>query len=163
MSDLGLPEVDQRYITKHLPRELQEEIDRWDDVEKVIYLLPPSLLLEAELIAHAVSQQISIDASSFLPCPLSGLPPPMVPFCGRPGSGCQLLHSVRQSDNPFGGAGQKRVWHSLSSSAPPSLSTSLPLFLFFDTCSVLAAQHTNTTRMHALQVSILPHGAHEKF
>ena len=51
------------------------ECDRRSDVKwflaQATYLLPPSLLLEAELIAHAVSQQISIDASSFLPCPLS--------------------------------------------------------------------------------------------
>ena len=129
------------------------------------HLSSPSLIVVRSGVNCPCSQPADFNRRFILPTlpSLCGLPPPMAPFCGRAGSGCQLLHSVRQSDNQFGGAGQKRVWHSLSSSAPPSLSTSLPLFLFFDTCSVLAAQHTNTTRMHALQVSILPHGTHEKF
>ena len=132
-------------------------------------LLPPSasLLLEAELIAHAVSRFQSTLHPPSLPLvsviivglsygarnvlsytrgmmqnflefrdspliPLRRWPPTllvelMVFFCGRPGSGCQLLHSMRLSDNQFGGGGQKRFWHSLQS--PQSLSPLLFLLV----------------------------------
>ena len=34
MTDKGLPEVDMRFITKHEPRELQEELDRCDEAQQ---------------------------------------------------------------------------------------------------------------------------------
>ena len=124
-----------------------------------------SLLLKAELIAQAVSQQISIDASSYLALsPVSSLRWSLFAAGVRMSTPSQRA-AIRQS------VWRRRSKKGLALTLPlfsllrpaESLSTSLPLFLFFDTCRVLAALHTSTTRMHALKVSFLAHGTYKKF
>ena len=123
-----------------------------------------SLLLEAELIAHAVSRfQSTLHPSfrpSLLPCCPATLPAlPCFADPGwsflRPGSGCQLLHSMRQSDNQFGGAAAAEVkkdsgtlfFHPVP---PPPL-----LFLLVLPSPAEFGLHcSNTMRIYAVQVSI---------